>query len=168
MTSLLTDGAQAPTSKACTECGQIKSLSEFNKHARNVDGYQRRCRECFSRYNAQRYASNRERYKLAVKEYKEANPEAVFQTRLRVWEVKPNRKNVYRLVDAALDAGVIVKADHCTICGLPDDEAGGRGLHKHHFDYNDPLKVVWLCPKCHAQIHKLARDRRRKRIEVAA
>ena len=42
--------------KTCSECGRSLPLSEFNKNRNNKDGYQDRCRECFSKYNAARYA----------------------------------------------------------------------------------------------------------------
>jgi hypothetical protein len=52
---------------------------------------------------------------------------------------------VYR----ALKSGALVKPDACEECGLPASEAGKRGLHGHHADYDKPLEVRWLCPKCH-------------------
>lgn len=165
MTSLLSEGPQTPTSKVCDECREMKPLSEFNRAAKEADGRQRRCRACFSRYNAERYARDRERFKTAVKQYKEANPAEVFATRLKIWTRNPSRHNCYRLVDAALKAGEITKPEWCCICGVRDEDAGGHGLHKHHFDYSKPLDIVWLCTKCHGQIHKVMRDRRK---EVAA
>jgi hypothetical protein len=168
MKSLLTEGAGSPHTKTCSECGETKLLSDFNKHNTSSDGRQQRCRACFSRYNAARYASDRDRFKIAVKRYKEANPDAVFRTRLSIWEQNPDRLNTYRLVEAALNAGVITRPNACTICDLPADEAGAHGLHKHHFDYNEPLAVMWLCPTCHGQLHKLARARKRERMAVAS
>lgn len=34
----------------------------------------------------------------------------------------------------------------CEICGTPK-------THAHHIDYNDPLRVRWLCPAHHSQEH---------------
>lgn len=165
MTSLLTNGVQTPISKVCNECREVKPLSAFNRDAHREDGLQRRCRACFSKYNAERYARHQERFKAAVKQYKETNPREVLATRLKTWERNPSRLNCYRVVEAALNAGEIVKPEACCICGTRDDEAGKHGLHKHHFDYGKPLDVVWLCAKCHGQIHKIIRERRK---EVAA
>ena len=164
-TSLLTKGAQIPISKICDECREAKPLSEFNRDRRKQDGLQCRCRTCFSRYNAQRYARDKERFKEIVKQYKDANPQEVFATRLKIWERDHSRLNCYRVVEAALNAGAIVKSEVCCVCGVRDVDAGKHGLHKHHFDYDKPLDVVWLCTKCHGQIHKVIRERRK---EVAA
>ncbi len=43
-----------------------------------------------------------------------------------------------------------LKCDHC----------GGEAKHKHHEDYNDPMKIVWLCPKCHGAEHRNIRSKK--------
>jgi hypothetical protein len=147
--------------KRCVECGELKPLAEFNKDSRRSDGRQDRCRACFSAYNKSRYLSDPDRFKQAVSEYKANNPDAVFATRLAVWKKHCTRENTYRLVDAAVAAGVITVPSYCSVCGQKMLElADGRsGLHAHHFDYDNPLSVVWVCVPCHAMLHKLMRAR---------
>jgi hypothetical protein len=41
-----------------------------------------------------------------------------------------------------------VRANFCLECG-----AGGP-LHAHHTNYDDPLAVQFLCPRCHNQLHE--------------
>lgn len=41
--------------------------------------------------------------------------------------------------------GKIKKCD-CVLCGDPGEE-------KHHFDYTQPLLVIWLCRDCHVRLH---------------
>ena len=36
----------------------------------------------------------------------------------------------------------------CKICGTD------KGIEAHHPDYSQPLKVEWLCFKCHRELHK--------------
>jgi hypothetical protein len=148
--------------KRCIECGELKPLSEFNKDSRSSDGKQKRCRACFSAYNKSRYLSDPDRFKQAVSEYKASNPNAVFATRLAVWKRHRTKNNTYHLVEAAIAAGVITIPSHCSVCGqkIPELADGRSGLHAHHFDYNNPLSVVWVCVSCHAMLHKLMRARR--------
>lgn len=42
--------------------------------------------------------------------------------------------------------GCIVKKYACELCGGPNPE-------KHHEDYDKPLEVLWVCRKCHLEIH---------------
>lgn len=39
----------------------------------------------------------------------------------------------------------------CTQC------SGTQSIHGHHPDYSRPLEVVWLCQRCHTEIHRLER-----------
>lgn len=54
------------------------------------------------------------------------------------------------LANLAEDYGFLIKRP-CEKCGAPSD-------HKHHEDYDRPLDVVWLCRKCHIQLHVDERD----------
>lgn len=142
--------------KECKECGRMLPESEFNKDAGAKDGLQSRCRECFSKYNKERYAANKEKFKADVKKYKEENPEKVFWTRMKIAKEKPTRKNYYRAVDAALKAGVLFRPDHCSGCGCSDKE---HRIEAHHAMYDDPLEVIWLCTPCHRRMDAERRKR---------
>jgi ribosomal protein S27AE len=57
------------------------------------------------------------------------------------------QKAGYKLRDA-IKKGVIERPENCSQCGkecFPD---------AHHFDYDLPLDVFWLCRKCHLKIHR--------------
>ena len=51
-----------------------------------------------------------------------------------------------KAVSHAIRAGKISK-QLCEICGNIKVEA-------HHQDYQKPLEVKWLCPKCHRKLHR--------------
>jgi hypothetical protein len=51
-------------------------------------------------------------------------------------------------VKYAVDNGVLEKPCCCEQCGNIN-----QNLHGHHEDYSKPLKVKWLCPKCHKRQH---------------
>ena len=40
----------------------------------------------------------------------------------------------------------------CKICGTKE------GIEAHHPDYSQPLKVEWLCSKCHRELHQSFRE----------
>ena len=46
----------------------------------------------------------------------------------------------------AKKAGLLVPPSHCTFCK-------NTRVVAHHPDYDDPLRVIWVCRKCHSQIH---------------
>lgn len=47
--------------KACAECGETKSKTEFGKRTNSRDGLQSQCKACRSAYNAAYYAANAEK-----------------------------------------------------------------------------------------------------------
>lgn|GEM_PF-1977442 len=58
------------------------------------------------------------------------------------WPEAVKSKNI---LNRAIAKGEI-KRQPCQICGYPNG-------HGHHEDYNEPLKVVWLCSKHHMRLH---------------
>ncbi|MBS5866222.1 MAG: hypothetical protein KIC37_07730 [Coriobacteriaceae bacterium] len=141
--------------KTCSECGRSLPLSEFNKNRNNKDGYQDRCRECFSKYNAARYAKNPARYKAFARNRRELHPEKDFETRVKACEKNPTRKNAYMAVDAAIKCGVIERPHVCFGCGCPDT---AHRIEAHHHDYSKPLDVVWVCTPCHRKLDAARRS----------
>jgi len=67
-------------------------------------------------------------------------------------QTRYNKKNrIKRLakdaIHNALIAGKIIRPNNCSMCKVKCRPDG------HHFDYLKPLKVVWVCKKCHIKIH---------------
>lgn len=135
--------------KKCSECGQMKPLSEFNKKRKNKDGLQNRCRACFSRYNKARYHSDPQRFIGDVRKYRDENLENVFATRMEMCERNPNQKNAREALNVAVKLGHVVKPDHCLGCGR---KASETRISAHHHDYSKPLEVVWVCARCHRHL----------------
>lgn len=55
------------------------------------------------------------------------------------------------VVRAAVYKGELWRSDRCEKCGV----VASRGLQGHHFDYEKPFDVVWLCGHCHNRVHYL-------------
>ncbi len=47
----------------------------------------------------------------------------------------------------ALKTGKLTKPEVCTICDK------SQKLFAHHPNYSQELKVIWLCGKCHRELH---------------
>ena len=59
------------------------------------------------------------------------------------------------LLEQAIEDGKIERKHVCEVCGNTERFADGRtGVQAHHYDYNKPLEVMWLCQKCHHEWHK--------------
>lgn len=146
--------------KICTGCGRDLPLSAFNKTKNSKDGLQSTCRECCSEYNRKRYAANKEKFKADVRKYKKENPEKVLETRLKTCNKAPTQKNAYKVVEAALRSGALIKPDTCSGCGCKSDE---HRIEAHHHDYSKPLDVIWLCTPCHRRMDAQRRVREGKK-----
>lgn len=59
-----------------------------------------------------------------------------------------NKARARQLLNAAVRRGEVAKLDSCERCG-----ATGK-LHGHHWSYELPLDVKWLCPPCHGLAHR--------------
>lgn len=59
----------------------------------------------------------------------------------------PKTQKAGLLLRKAIEENKIQKPDKCEICDIDDDIRG------HHYNYNKPYDVIWICRKCHKQIH---------------
>ena len=64
-----------------------------------------------------------------------------------------DKQRAHKAVFTALRRGELKKASRCEHCNSEGP------LQAHHEDYSHPLKVVWLCARCHTAKHKEKRDR---------
>ena len=71
-------------------------------------------------------------------------------------------------LEYALRKGVVEKKTHCEKCGDTGVFKDGRSkIQAHHPDYNKPLRVTWLCQKCHHEWHKENKPIEKGTIEPA-
>jgi hypothetical protein len=59
---------------------------------------------------------------------------------------KQHKEHARYLTSVAIKGGDVERKHECEVCG-------SRPAHCHHIDYADPLRVMWLCPRCHMQTH---------------
>lgn len=57
----------------------------------------------------------------------------------------------HQIVSHNVRVGKLYKPSECADCGVLCNP------HAHHHDYEKPLDVLWVCRKCHANIHKQIR-----------
>jgi hypothetical protein len=136
--------------KICFKCKKRKPLTDFYKHSEMKDGYLNKCKECARRDVSLNYSRNRKYYQ----EYEHIRNNTVERKQRAVyfsqkWKVNnPEKYKAHNKVNNALRDGKISRAERCEKCGAKEF------LHKHHFDYNEPLNVIWLCARCHNKIHR--------------
>jgi ribosomal protein S27AE len=151
-------------SKECFKCLIVKPITEFYKHKGMADGHLNKCKECSRKDTKDNIAKNREYYREY--EANRANLPKRVEARLRYSQTTEGKEAHRRakekwesdnlikraaccLVNNALRSGRLIKKNECEECGVNN----GR-IHGHHDDYDYPLIVRWLCPKCHTKWHK--------------
>ena len=67
-------------------------------------------------------------------------------TKKRRQEVK-GYNIAHKHLESAVNNGKVAKSIICQVCGEKTYVEG------HHFDYQHPLLVIWLCRVCHRQYH---------------
>ena len=131
------DSAQEIT---CRTCEEMKPISGFYVSNRT------RCKDC-----VKARVKHRARTNPAVQEYdrrRAKTPERRAKARevTRRWRAEnPLRNKAHTAVAHALRNGTLAK-EPCLFCGEAE-------VHAHHRDYERPLDVTWLCPKCHHRLH---------------
>ena len=147
----------------CFKCHVVKPMSEFYAHPRMANGHLGKCKEC----TKQDVLENRIAHLSAVREYdrergKLPHRKAANALRQRMPHVKeqhqkalkeyaarfPERKRATTMIHNALRDKKLSRPTRCELCGSRCKPVA------HHFDYDRPLDVVWLCISCHNQLHR--------------
>ena len=62
----------------------------------------------------------------------------------------------HNALNGAVKKGDVVRPRKCSVCnkGGCQGRRSGSGVHAHHYDYDKPLSVLWLCNRCHGKLHR--------------
>lgn len=132
------------TTKVCFKCGETKKLSMFYKHFMMADGHVNKCKECNKKDVIENRNSKLDYYRAYDTE--RGGRKTAEDTRKYRGD-NPLKYKAHSKVGYAVKAGTLKKAS-CEVCNREDTQA-------HHNDYSKPLEVLWLCPVCHCDWHKL-------------
>jgi hypothetical protein len=133
--------------KACTKCGETKSLEDFYRRKNNGDGLSTWCRGCRKAYLAAHYQANRERFRVKNAEYRQrhydrivdqqagyraANRQRLREAQLQRHHGDPERykainrrsrlKVQYGLTEEAYAELLAAQGSACAICGAPSEK----------------------------------------------
>jgi ribosomal protein S27AE len=136
----------------------------FYKHSGMSDGHLNKCKSC-AKSDASKHRNENIDYYLEYDRQRANLPKRVEarsiygkteagKNALRRAKKKWESANIIKraasiIIRNAVRDGKLSKPSECAVCSKT-----GR-IHGHHDDYAQPLKVRWLCSKCHSEWHKI-------------
>jgi hypothetical protein len=110
------------------------------------------CRRCETTkpLNADNFFRSKDR-STGFQVYCKSCSQALWKKRRRY---HPKKRDVKKIrarsaIYNGLKSGTVTKKP-CAVCDKKTD------IHAHHFNYDKPLLVIWLCRKHHAELHREA------------
>ncbi len=117
--------------KRCKKCDKLVEMEGFYRSGRNKDGREGACKDCRAKYDRDRKdAPDRKKMK--------------YESTKRLRENCPEKHRAHQIVRRAIRSGKLVKKP-CS--------CGSKEVMAHHEDYSKPLEVIWMCRKCHTDLH---------------
>jgi hypothetical protein len=151
-------------SKECFKCNIRQPLSMFYAHPKMADGHLNKCKECTKKDTKENIAKNPDYYRdydksRAMNPNRVAERKRYSQTKegreskrksvLKWQETNLVKRSAHLIVQNAVRSGRLIKPNRCELCSKKT-----AVIHGHHDDYDYPLDVKWVCPKCHRKIHE--------------
>ena len=142
----------------------LKELKEFYKHAKMADGHVNKCKECnkkdvrdnradkidyYAEYDRQR---DKLKHRVELKKRYGHTPEgkeSINKCRKKWLENNTVKRSAQIILGNAVRSGALTKPRSCQVCNKEHIR-----IHGHHDDYNYPMVVRWLCPRCHTAWHR--------------
>ena len=131
--------------KICRGCNKELDITCFYSHPAMADGHLNKCKECVKKIVKARRVLNIEKVREYDRKRSKTQKRKIFSiANNKKWITNnPEKYKAHNALNNAVRDGKIIKPLNCEICGAPGL------LHAHHFDYSQPLLVIWLCPVCH-------------------
>jgi hypothetical protein len=141
---------------ACPQCGKERIVNDRNAAAAR----RTRCMRCYAdsmrcppEYHAARarekmnryYWADPEKYRVRARLDFALNKEARITAQRERRQRDPRKYRAQSAVAQALKRGELMRGQ----CAC-----GADGIEAHHPDYDKPLEVEWLCPRCHGERHR--------------
>lgn len=150
--------------KTCFKCNIKKELSEFYRHKEMADGHLNKCKSCTKHDSKNNRINNIEYYRKYDKE-RAMKPHRVEARKIysktdngilarkkhkEKWlNNNSDKRSAHITLNNSIRDGRVIKPEKCQLCGCPSNRLEG-----HHYDYSEPLKITWLCSKCHHLFHR--------------
>jgi len=154
--------------KVCKRCKKELKIEKFYIMKSGYASHL--CKECSKCVAGEWRKNNRERMLAKNCEYREKNKEkinAYSRNHCKSYQQKNKdrirvrrKRNYWKFIKketsqnafyARIRSGKITQKP-CEVCGTT------KNIEGHHFDYNKPLDVIWLCLKHHRLIHRIEKD----------
>ncbi len=156
--------------KRCSKCKIEKKEDCFWIRNNRKSGVNSECKECAKERRTKKYAQSLEESRKKRNAYYAKNREKLckgqiesqkgntryrkYQNKYLIDKVKSGDKKFIarRIVCMALKAKMIERPDLCSNCLIKEK------VEAHHYDYDKPLNIIWLCTQCHRALHKRLKE----------
>lgn len=78
--------------KKCSQCGEVKHISEFPKRKGGENGLRADCKQCQAKIKSKWYQNNKELTKERAKQWKKNNPDKNRKRRLMLYQINKERE----------------------------------------------------------------------------
>ena len=153
-------------SKRCRDCGEVKPVGDFYRHAGCSDGLRPECKVCNLAEKARRHRANPDAARERTRQWQQDNPQRYAENRER-WRASGRKaisnrrsylKRKYGITLEQYDAMLEAQGGCCAICRRPPRD--DISLHVDHHHGSGRLRGL-LCFSCNVTVGHMREERDR-------
>ena len=131
--------------KICSKCRKKYPATPdcFHRCLTGKNGLRPDCKNCVKAYQQSKYG--KKLYQKAAKKYSRTKKGRISQRKHR--ESSFEKRRAHMALRHAIEIGKAKRPNKCSDCNKKCKPEG------HHWDYDKPLEVIWLCKQCHCKLH---------------